>query len=112
MPLAERWNGAVFARQPTPGPARPPVASVLFAVSCPAARACTSVGNYATTAVNGFTLAERWNGSAWSVQRTPSLGGGGPLAAVACPATTSCIAVGPGVQAHGRLFALAERFTA
>ena len=41
------------------------------------------------------TLAERWNGSKWSIQPTPSPGNEGiPFAAVSCGSATSCTVVG------------------
>jgi hypothetical protein len=74
------------------------------AVSCASPSACTGVG-----ASNSGTLAERWNGTRWSLQPTPN-----PVAAfqitldsVACPARRFCTAVGDyGVAATG-----AERLT-
>ena len=40
------------------------------------------------------TLAESWNGIAWTLQPTPSPNGGSELDVVSCPATTNCAAVG------------------
>jgi hypothetical protein len=40
------------------------------------------------------TLAERWNGSAWALQQTPTPGGTASLAAVSCTAASACTAVG------------------
>jgi hypothetical protein len=112
--LAERWNGTVFSVQPTPSPASPPAFSVLSGVSCPAATVCTAVGNYTTTALNGFTLAEHWDGTDWSIQRTPNRHGAtgvtvDRLAGVSCPAATACTAVGS-YQSGDQTFPLAERW--
>jgi hypothetical protein len=40
-------------------------------VSCASASACTAVGDYYTS-VTRTTLAERWNGTNWTIQGTPS----------------------------------------
>ncbi len=47
------------------------------------------------TAHNG-PLIERWNGSGWSIVKSPSLGGDtyGALEAVSCATPTSCVAIG------------------
>ena len=93
-PLAERWNGTAFTIQPVPSPAASQ-STDLRGVSCPAATACTAVGVYVTSPGGYRTphgLAERWDGSAWSIQPTPaSLGG---LAGVSCPTVSACTAVG------------------
>jgi hypothetical protein len=41
-----------------------------------------------------MTLAERWNGSRWSIAASPSPADGGQLDSVSCPSRTACIAVG------------------
>ncbi len=41
--------------------------------------------------LTGMTLAEHWNGRAWSAQTTKHLGA---LESVSCPATGNCTAVG------------------
>src|SRR5215471_10280878 len=111
--LAERWNGSAWSirRPPTPPGG---VNAFLGGVSCPASTACTAVGHYVIIrATRGVTLAEHWDGTAWSVQSTPHPGNGTDgLTAVACPATTSCIAVGVQFRRHGRFFPFGERFAA
>ena len=102
--LAERWNGTRWRIQATPAPARPAVrsgggGSELLAVSCSAARSCAAVGA-ASKAGTTVTLAEAWNGTRWTVQRTPnpvgSLGSG--LSGVSCPARGACAAAGSSVH--------------
>jgi hypothetical protein len=41
-----------------------------------------------------LTLIERWNGTAWQVEPSPSIGRGSTLDSVSCPSATSCTAVG------------------
>ena len=93
--LAQVWNGSTWAIEPTP---EPPTAeaSVLNAVSCSAATACTAVGSTTDRASGSSNaLAERWNGSSWTVQVTPSTTlGEDELNAVSCPSSSACTAVG------------------
>jgi hypothetical protein len=93
--LAQSWNGSTWSTQHVPMPAGG-THSALAAVSCSSAGACTAVGSYTNNLGNQATLAERWNGTAWSVQPTPvpptatrSL-----LTGVSCGSATSCVAVG------------------
>src|SRR6266702_3320876 len=91
--LAEAWNGSswsVMAALPPAGARR----SFLNGVSCASATACTAVGSYQTRSGRHVTLAERWNGTAWSLQPTPNGPFGGFLAGVSCPSPAACIAVG------------------
>ncbi|MGO9792883.1 MAG: hypothetical protein ACLP8S_26205 [Solirubrobacteraceae bacterium] len=74
--------------------AAPALADALSGVSCSAANACTGVGDYANSSGTSVTLAERWNGSSWSVQPTPTPGGDGSLGDVSCASPTACMAVG------------------
>ena len=95
LTLAERWNGSAWAVQSTPNPSAAQ-SSVLTGVSCASATACTAVGYYINSAGRWVSLAERWNGSAWTTQSTPNLSGAQAtaLSAVSCPSTTLCTAVG------------------
>jgi hypothetical protein len=64
-------------------------------VSCTSASACIAVGDSFNTAGNVVTLAERWDGSSWSVQSTPSPGGTYSfLNGVSCTSASSCTATG------------------
>jgi len=80
----------------------------LNGVACTSASACTAVGNRTLAR----TLAERWNGHAWSVQATPHPSGAQniTLAGVACPARTVCTAFGLNLTGSGPL-TLAERWS-
>jgi hypothetical protein len=67
--IAEQWNGTRWALQrlPTlPGPLGEVPLVVPVSVSCTSATACMTVGT-----TENMTLAERWNGSRWAVERTP-----------------------------------------
>jgi len=93
--LAEAWNGSAWAVQPTPNP---PGATHdhLEAVSCTAPSECTATGWYEQGNGQRFTLAERWDGSAWTIQPTPSPGEGEAtsLTGVSCTSPSSCTASG------------------
>src|SRR5439155_11602795 len=71
MTLAESWNGSSWSIQATPNPTGAKQ-STLFGVACTSATQCIAVGNYINSAGAWFTLAESWNGSAWSIQSTPN----------------------------------------
>src|SRR5215831_12643713 len=58
---------------PSPNPVIP--TGQLNWVSCPAANSCVAVGTYVKSSGAGVTLAERWDGSTWRVQPTPSPAG-------------------------------------
>jgi hypothetical protein len=93
--LAEAWDGANWSIQGTPNPSGATF-SVLHAVSCTSASACTAVGYSLNAAGNYVTVAERWNGTKWSIQATPNPPGStsSSLFGVSCTAATACTATG------------------
>jgi hypothetical protein len=118
--LAEAWNGTSWAIQPTPIPTDA-TGSQLLAVSCTSPSACTAVGDYINSSGTSSVLAERWNGTRWAIQATPTptggikangpnsgSGGGSELYAVSCTAASACTAVGTYVSSAGSLATLAE----
>jgi hypothetical protein len=84
--------------------------SVLNGVSCTSTSSCTSVGAYNDSSGNEFTLAEAWNGTAWSIETTPNPSGaeGTLFKSVACTSTSSCTAVGGYDNSSGAESSLAE----
>jgi hypothetical protein len=90
--LSETRSPAGWKVQSIPEPG---FGSHLLGISCPKASMCVAVGD---TPAGGGTrpLAERWNGSAWTIQSTPTPAGAtfSDLNAVSCTSTTSCLAVG------------------
>jgi hypothetical protein len=108
--LAERWDGAHWRIEPTPNPAGSANSS-LNGVACSSLRACTAVGS----AVAGTTfapLAERWNGTRWSIERTPRPTGStnSELLSVSCPTSHECIAVGDYETTSNGFSGFAERW--
>lgn len=93
--LAERWNGTSWSIQRTSNPAGA-TSSSLLGVSCASLRSCTAVGSFTNRTGDEATLAERWNGSSWAMQRTPNPAGTtrSRLEGVSCASTRSCTAVG------------------
>lgn len=73
--MAAAWNGSAWTAQPTPNPATTQGSS-LTAVSCTSATSCAAIGQYQSSDVSNFgafeTLAEVWNGTAWSLASTPN----------------------------------------
>ncbi|HET7454772.1 MAG TPA: S8 family serine peptidase [Solirubrobacterales bacterium] len=93
-PYVARWNGSEWATQTAANP-EGSTDVTLESVSCPTASACMAVGNY-TTASGRKTLAERWNGSSWSLTSSanPAKEGHALLRGVSCLSASSCLAVG------------------
>ena len=98
VPFAESWNGTSWSVQSIPAPS-PSVKSTLEGVSCNST-ICTAVGSFDETSAESSyrkPLAMRWNGSAWSIQATPSPSeakGVVRLVGVSCASATACTAVG------------------
>jgi hypothetical protein len=91
---AEKWNGTSWKIQGTPTPAGGRNAR-LNGVSCTAANACTAVGDFVNGSNKVVPLAERWNGTKWTVQAAavPS-GGVSEFSSVSCSLVSRCVAVG------------------
>jgi hypothetical protein len=74
--------------------------AVLYGVSCTGRSQCTATGMASTrSGKNVKTVAERWNGTAWTLQSTPTptsraLQGGTLIAGVSCTSATACMAAG------------------
>jgi hypothetical protein len=69
----------------------------LVNVSCSGASACTAVGSYVNSSELQQTLAQGYNGSAWSLQTTKNISGlvgFTELKADSCYSSTACVAVG------------------
>ncbi len=107
--LMDHWNGKSWSVMTIADPAGS-VETALTAVSCRSTTSCFAVGYYATSDGDENTLAERWNGSTWSVMATPNPPGSilPVLYGVSCPSTTSCFAVG--YATFGTFGGLVERW--
>ena len=92
--FAERWNGTKWRIQPVPAPSGSP-GGFLSGVACTSPSVCIAVGARTDASGNPIgTLAERWNGTRWRIQRTPNPAAGAGLSAVSCTSSSACTAVG------------------
>ncbi|MGO9343754.1 MAG: hypothetical protein ACLP6E_14745 [Acidimicrobiales bacterium] len=81
----------------------------LGGVSCHSLNACVSVGYYLDSSGNSQTLAESWNGTAWTLTSSPNKGNDGDqLNAVSCLSSSNCVAVGTFDTTAGRYQSLIE----
>jgi hypothetical protein len=112
VPLAERWNGKEWSIQAATSPKVIEASGTLRSVSCTSAKACSAVGFYKES--SGYVpLAERWNGTTWSLQATPSVSEATSrrFSGVSCSAAESCIAVGEFSSGSGNTYkTLAEQW--
>jgi hypothetical protein len=111
LTLAERWDGTAWTIQPTPNPTGA-TSSVLNGVSCTSATGCTAVGNSTTSGNTTAPLAERWDGTAWTIQTTPNPTGASSsvLSGVSCTSAAACTAVGNYINSAFTQLTLAERW--
>jgi hypothetical protein len=94
-PLAESWNGSEWKLQSPINPTGSTQTS-FYGVSCTSSTACTAVGLYLSSG-RQILLAERWNGTEWTVQEPPNPSTGtepSSLSSVSCVTATDCTAVG------------------
>ena len=97
--LAERWNGTRWSILHTPKPPLAvgyPTGSELTGVSCASSTACIAIGDYADRSGQFVELVERWDGTRWSIQRTPNPPGttDSHFDGVSCTSSTACTAAG------------------
>jgi hypothetical protein len=118
LTLAEHWNGTTWVVQPTPSPSgtRNPSGtdeSELTGVSCPSATACIAAGDYYNRSGTQVTLAERWNGTTWTLQPTPNPSGAkvSLLTEVSCSSVVACTAVGVYLSKSVVQVTLSERYS-
>jgi hypothetical protein len=96
--LVDHWDGTTWSVQASPNPSGSQFAA-LNDVSCATTTTCVAVGESIGGPVGsqtGRTLAERWNGTSWSIVASPTPSGSleSALMGVSCPSATNCYAVG------------------
>jgi hypothetical protein len=110
--VAEEWNGSSWSVAATISPGG--WSSELSSISCTTASACTAVGYAWSGEAYPVPLAERWNGSAWSIQTVPVSAEyqGSRLYSVSCPSLTTCYGVGThgSSESENQLGPLAEEW--
>jgi len=92
--FAESLTGTTWRLEPFAAPAGA-LGWELRAVSCVRRTFCEAVGSYSTTSQQSRSLAERWNGSKWTVQASPSQAGQyaeTELTSVSCVSAWFCLA--------------------
>ena len=107
--FAKSWNGTKWTNVHSPAPSGA-IDSELSSVSCPTPSSCEAVGVYQNASSTSFTLAESWNGTSWSLVKSPNPKGvtGSELLKVACGGPTSCVAVGYSFDSRGNSSTLTE----
>jgi hypothetical protein len=115
LTLAERWDGTSWTIQSIPDPASDLGNVDLTGVSCVTAGACTAVGDSTNGGGAQATLAERWDGTSWTIQATPNPAGDrrSPTTGfngVSCVSADACTAVGAHTNRAGTFVTLAERW--
>ncbi len=110
-PVADSWNGTAWTEQAVPLPAGNN-GGQLSSVSCISVPDCIAVGYWAESPGPDLTLAEYWDGTAWTIQTTPNPPNAvvSQLSSVSCTAT-ACTAVGYYQNQANMDVTLAERYT-
>jgi hypothetical protein len=93
--LAEKWNGTAWSVVSSPNPAGADGA-FFYGVDCTSTTNCLAVGVYFTASHRPLPMAEKWNGSTWSLVTVPAPSGStdASLEAIACTSATACHGVG------------------
>lgn len=117
--LSERWNGSAWSVLSHPSPSKEGSVK-LRSVSCLSASSCISVGVLTDSLFLPSweqTVAQSWNGSAWSNQTplNPEGKGFSYLLGISCTSASACTAVGragvsPSYEMVNGTVALAERW--
>lgn len=120
LSMMEAWDGVSWRAVATPHPAAPSDGRAfdrLVSVSCADASFCQAIGSHVLTpphSAHSDTLAERWDGSSWTILRTPNgsptPGANDALLAVSCPTRSRCLAMGHYDGPNGFLRTLAEQW--
>ena len=70
--LAEHWNGSSWSIMPTPNPVGSGIQAQLLGVTALSSNNVWAVGFSTSLTTDYATLAEHWDGSAWSIVPTPN----------------------------------------
>jgi hypothetical protein len=97
--FVEEYFGSTWTVLPTPGFGTGETGG-LDAVSCTSSNACEAVGQ-TSSGLTSTALIERWNGSTWSLQTSPTGTSFAGLSGVSCTGSGQCTAVGHTESAAG-----------
>ena len=92
--VIEHWNGTAWTVEPSPNPGGPGHTNRLLGVAASSPTSAWAVGYYGTGKGHSRTFVLHWNGTAWTLQKTPSPGRSAILDAVAAASATNVWAVG------------------
>jgi hypothetical protein len=112
-PLAEKWNGTEWElKEPkTPSGAK---STALAGVSCTSATVCIAAGHYVNSSSVEAPLAEKWNGTEWTIQTTAVSKevSHSKLSGIVCTLGEACVGVGSDVTSTGIEVSLVESYVA
>lgn len=93
--LIVKWDGKGWKAVSAPDTS-PAQANQLNSVSCTSSSFCTAVGQYTSSSDNLATLAQKWNGTSWSITKSPDTSAtqSNLLSAVSCTSTSLCVSGG------------------
>jgi hypothetical protein len=93
--LAEKWNGTKWSVVTSPNPTGSDGAQ-FYGAACTSSKSCLAVGDYFTTSHETLPMAEKWNGTKWSLVSVPTPSGATDayLEAIACTNANNCWATG------------------
>jgi hypothetical protein len=93
--LIEHWNGKAWQIEPHPNPVNSGPGGLLSGVAATSPSNAWAVGSYYKNSFGGdVALIEHWNGTAWTVQKSPNTGG--DLFGVSATSSRNAWAVGSG----------------
>ncbi len=103
--LVEVWNGTSWTIEPSAAPSGVVRGISLSGVSCTSTTACTAVGSGHVEMYTYYTVAERWDGTSWTIQSTPNRGATvNELLSVSCTSAAACTAAGYSLSISGQPF--------
>jgi hypothetical protein len=106
IPLVERWTTNAWATETAAS-----TSAHLYGSSCSSSTACTAVGQAFPSEGAFQTLAEEWNGKAWTHQLTPNPGSAeNKLLGVWCFSSAACSAVGDSLNTLASDQSLAQKW--
>jgi hypothetical protein len=92
--LVERWDGTSWTIVDSPNPTGSDGFQAVTCASPSQPEECWAVGQTVTGLGGALTLIEEWDGAAWSIVSSPSIGGYDDLLGVTCASQGDCWAVG------------------
>ena len=105
--LTEHWNGTSWSVVKSPNPAK--YQDILYGVTEVSANDVWAVGDMAANRTSlDYTLIEHWNGTSWSVVKSPQIAGG--LFAIAEVSANNIWAVGDYTSGSNSGYVLIEQW--